>query len=72
MNIEYVELKQCPYCNSKKISKYKKRLDDLWVMICDDCNLGFVEKYPKDLSVFYGDEYYKSTMKTNNRLKGCF
>ena len=61
MNIEYVELKQCPYCNSKKISKYKKRLDDLWVMICDDCNLGFVEKYPKDLSVFYGDEYYKST-----------
>lgn len=58
---KYREFKQCPFCGSYKIDRYKQRSDKIWVMICQECNLGFVEKYPEILKDLYGDEYYKSS-----------
>ncbi len=36
-----------------------RRIDGVAVCRCRSCDLHFVEKYPDDLSLWYGDEYYR-------------
>ena len=57
-NNKYIELKHCPFCQSKNFKKHQKRADDIWVLLCQDCGLGFVEKYPENLQELYSLDYY--------------
>ncbi|MBD2139542.1 glycosyltransferase [Anabaena sp. FACHB-1237] len=56
---KYVELKECPFCQSKNLKKHQKRSDDIWVLLCQDCDLGFVEKYPENVKELYSLDYYE-------------
>jgi len=58
-NNKYIELKHCPFCQSKNFKKHQKRADDIWVLLCQDCGLGFVEKYPENLQELYSLDYYE-------------
>ncbi|MBD2199018.1 MULTISPECIES: glycosyltransferase [Calothrix] len=62
---EFNENTKCPFCASEKISKYKQRSDKIWVLICSNCGLGFVEKYPKNLQSFYELDYYEKSIKSD-------
>ncbi len=68
--MNYIKHEQCPFCHSNELSKYKKRADDLWVLICNNCRLGFVEKYPEDLSQWYDLEYYEKSNPNGNLAIG--
>jgi glycosyltransferase involved in cell wall biosynthesis len=58
-NNKYIELKHCPFCQSKNFKKHQKRADDIWVLLCQNCGLGFVEKYPENLQELYSLDYYE-------------
>ena len=67
LNNGYIHLNACPFCQSSTLKQYQKRLDEIWVLICEDCGLGFVEKYPEDLQQLYSLEYYeKQGIKDSN------
>ncbi|WP_168502178.1 glycosyltransferase [Anabaena sp. UHCC 0187] len=58
-NNKYIELNECPFCQSKNLKKHGKRADNIWVLLCQDCGLGFVEKYPENLQELYSLDYYE-------------
>ena len=49
----------CPFCNNSSIYIAMRRMDGIGVCRCSSCDLHFVEKYPEDISIWYGDDYYK-------------
>ncbi|ACK66929.1 glycosyl transferase family 2 [Rippkaea orientalis PCC 8801] len=66
---DYIIHDKCPFCQSRDLDKYKQRADQLWVLLCHNCRLGFVEKYPKNLAQWYDLEYYeKSTGQANSGI----
>ena len=58
-NNKYIELNECPFCQSKNLKKHEKRADNIWVLLCQNCGLGFVEKYPENLQELYSLDYYE-------------
>ena len=60
---EFIEVTKCPFCSSLDLSKHKKRSDDIWVLLCNNCGLGFVEKYPKEIQRLYDIDYYEKKDK---------
>jgi glycosyltransferase involved in cell wall biosynthesis len=64
----YIEFKQCPFCKSKNLKQHQKRLDDIWVLLCQDCGLGFVEKYSENLPEIYSLDYYEKRGIGNNTI----
>lgn len=63
---KFIEINKCPFCSSQNISRYKQRSDELWVLICSDCELGFVEKYPQNLQDLYELDYYEKGSSLND------
>ena len=59
--ILYINNSECPFCKSNNLSKYQQRSDELWVLLCNDCQLGFVEKYPENLQDLYNIQYYEKS-----------
>ena len=59
--ILYINNNECPFCKSNDLSKYQQRSDELWVLLCNDCQLGFVEKYPENLQDLYNIQYYEKS-----------
>ena len=55
----YIHLNACPFCNSDNLKRYQQRLDSIWVLLCQECGLGFVEKYPENLQDLYSLDYYE-------------
>lgn len=55
----WVQLEACPICDSRDLSILRRRTDGIAVLQCAECRMGFVERRPADLRVFYGDEYYQ-------------
>ncbi len=63
INQEFIEITKCPFCSSEDLSRHRKRSDNVWVLLCDNCDLGFVEKYPKEIQDLYGIDYYEKNNK---------
>ena len=55
----FIKIIKCPFCCSENVNKYRQRSDSLWVLLCSECDLGFVEKYPKSLQDLYEIDYYE-------------
>lgn len=48
----------CNICGGNKLTARSCRSDGLYILFCEDCGMGVLEKFPIDPSVFYGDDYY--------------
>ena len=51
----------CNICGSNELAASLRRSDGLCVLMCKDCGMGVLEKFPIDPSVLYGDDYYLSS-----------
>jgi O-antigen biosynthesis protein len=63
---KFVQFSKCPFCSSLNIPRYRRRSDSLWVLLCGDCDLGFVEKYPENLQYLYELDYYEKGSKLSD------
>ncbi len=58
---EFVVNKSCPACSHAELTPTYVRADQIPVLRCDNCDFHFVARYPRDLSVWYQDDYYKAS-----------
>lgn len=61
-----IEINKCPFCSSRNIPRHRQRSDKLWVLLCSDCGLGFVEKYPQNLQDLYELDYYEKGLNLSD------
>lgn len=55
----WIEVRRCLVCGSSELAPVGERTDGIRVLKCATCHMGFVERYPEDLSVLYSDAYFK-------------
>lgn len=48
----------CNICGDKKLTAHLRRSDGLYVLVCENCGMGVLEKFPIDSAVLYGNDYY--------------
>lgn len=60
-NQDVITVDHCPICGSADLHPLQTRSDGVMVLQCAQCKMGFVERYPADLSIFYRDAYYAAS-----------
>ena len=56
--VEFFPVSDCPWCGNDATIHLATRGDGLPVRRCTVCNLGFLASLPRDISVFYDENYY--------------
>ena len=60
-DIQYKNITACPICGCNAFVELGKRADGVAIIKCEKCKMGFTEKHPADLSVYYSNHYYHKT-----------
>jgi len=55
---DFIYMRECPICGNSESQHMGTRSDNIRVLQCTNCLMGYVEKYPARLDDYYDDAYY--------------